>query len=177
MSSKDTPAPIPVPVTNSVPPPSYTCVLVELPMPPRVSGTSIKQLLINDAMLEKAVKETTQCLYVHVLAPSDATASPPSSTAVARMRAYVSAIYERLWDEMVGREHLSLKCIVTCGARDGEGDEEEGGEAFPRRAQVYMEPSLEAVFCYPGGEDAGGVYMAKRNAERVSVACTWSREI
>jgi pantetheine-phosphate adenylyltransferase len=153
-------------------PTTFESALVELSLPPATS--SMPQVLLNDTILERAVKEVTKRLHVHVLGADASTA---------RSVAYVSAIYERLWEEMATRDRHELQCIVTCedtSAAEAVGETEGGGgERFPDRSHLYLEPTLQAVYSCPSpspgmlatatADEEKSSFLAARNAERAAV--------
>ena len=107
----------------------YKSALLELVQP--LNGkTKMTQLLHNDNIINKVVKEVSDSLYVYVLADPDT----PKGT----VSEYISDVYSRLWDEMLQLDNkLKLNCYVV-------GDVYEAG--FISRHQTYAIPSLEAVY-------------------------------
>jgi len=109
---------------------TYGVSLVDLRLPVTTAEScDLLQELENDAILEKAVKETRSTLYVHVGAAYD--------TPAANVLSYISAIYQRLWDDMALHGRATLNCVVS-------GDVE--GACFRNRSQLYYMSSLEAVY-------------------------------
>jgi len=109
---------------------TYGVTLVDLRLPVATADSSdLLQALENEAILERAVKETRSTLYVHVGAAYD--------TPTANVLSYISAIYQRLWDDMTLHGRSSLNCIVS-------GDVDEA--CFQNRSQLYHMASLEAVY-------------------------------
>jgi cytidyltransferase-like protein len=106
----------------------YKNALLELIQP---DGKMKKtQLIHNDDIISKVVKEVSDSLYVYVLADPNTPKGTVSS--------YISEIYSRLWDEMLQYDSkLKLNCYVI-------GDIHEAG--FISRQQTYAIPSLEAVY-------------------------------
>ena len=106
----------------------YKSALLELVQPD--GKMKKKQLIHNDNVLSKVVKEVSDSLYVYILADP----STPKGT----VSSYISEIYSRLWDEMLQHDNkLKLSCYVI-------GDVYEAG--FISRQQTYAIPSLEAVY-------------------------------
>ena len=120
-SSSSLPSPPPPPTSTT----KYKSALLELVQP-----NDQKQLIHNDDILTKVVKEVSDSLYVYILADP----STPKGT----VSSYVSEIYSRLWDEMLQYDNnLKLNCYVI-------GDIYEAG--FLSRKQSYAISSLEAVY-------------------------------
>ena len=125
---------------------TYGVALADLRLPVSSAVCSDQlQVMENDAILEKAVKETRSTLYVHVGAAYD--------TPSANVLAYISTVYQRLWDDMVLHGRTSLNCIVS-------GDVEDA--CFQNRSQLYHMPNLEAVFTKAAGRD----YAINHNQDR-----------
>ena len=101
---------------------------IRLPMQ-NADITEIQQVLENDLILEKAVKEVGDTLYVYINAPRD--------TPKSYILAYISSIYQRLWDEMAQHERLNLNCIVTGNVENAN---------FQDLYQLYDIPYLEAAY-------------------------------
>lgn len=107
----------------------YKSALLEL-VQPLNDKTKMSQLMHNDNIITKVVKEVSDSLYVYVLADSNT----PKGT----VSEYISDVYSRLWDEMLQvNNDLKLNCFVV-------GDIYEAG--FISRHQTYAIPSLEAVY-------------------------------
>ena len=106
----------------------YKSALLELVQPN--DKMKMKQLIHNDDILTKVVKEVSDSLYVYILADP----STPKGT----VSSYISEVYSRLWDEMLQYDKkLKLNCYVI-------GDIYEAG--FLSRQQSYAISSLEAVY-------------------------------
>jgi len=118
--------------STSSPPSSsikYKSALLEL-VQPYNPKTKMSQLLHNDNIITKAVKEVSDSLYVYILADNNT----PKGT----VSEYISDVYSRLWDEMLLLDNkLKLNCYVV-------GDIYEAG--YISRQQTYAIPSLEAVY-------------------------------
>jgi hypothetical protein len=100
--------------SKAAPPRKCKNSVVELQLP--IGATRIQALLTNDDILTRAVKETSDSLHVIVYASSStstSTSSPASGTALPIMTEYVSALYSRLWDEMVQAKNIGLETTVT----------------------------------------------------------------
>jgi hypothetical protein len=100
--------------SKAAPPRKFKNSVVELQLP--IGATRIQALLTNDDILTRAVKETSDSLHVIVYASSStstSTSSPASGTALPIMTEYVSALYSRLWDEMVQAKNIGLETTVT----------------------------------------------------------------
>jgi pantetheine-phosphate adenylyltransferase len=112
---------------GSGPPPSkYSTVLLELQQP--VTGVEkIPQTLVNDDLLTKVVKDVGSVLYVYVVGGQEG------------MEDYIASIYQRLWDEMISFDKLSLNCIVM-------GDFPSGD--FRSRGELHSMASLDAVYTF-----------------------------
>jgi pantetheine-phosphate adenylyltransferase len=109
----------------------YSCALVELYQPlSNGSKEYVEQILENDLILEQAVKEVQETLYVHVIANKNKKETDHALE-------YISSIYQRLWDEMILHDNLQLNCVVS-------GDVSHSG--FRSRREVYSITELQAVY-------------------------------
>jgi hypothetical protein len=100
--------------SKAAPPRKFKNSVVELQLP--IGATRIQALLTNDDILTRAVKETSDSLHVIVYSSSStstSTSAPASGTALPIMTEYVSALYSRLWDEMVQAKNIGLETTVT----------------------------------------------------------------
>jgi len=132
----------------------FANALVELKIcPDGDSATGIELLLGNDLVLEQAVKEVSDTLYVHVtvLPPAQAQAQaqaqgqPDSSNSKTNALEYISSVYQRLWDEMIVHDNLGLNCVVG-------GDVPRSG--FQTLGTLYGAAGLEAVYTASSDKEA-----------------------
>jgi pantetheine-phosphate adenylyltransferase len=109
---------------------NYNHALLELTQPPKGDGFA-PQLLQNDEMLARLVKNVRSVLYVYVVAAH--------SGGQESMAEYIASIYQRLWDEMIAFDKLNLECVVL-------GDVPNAG--FRTRADMHNIPTLDAVYSF-----------------------------
>ena len=107
-------------------PSKYSTVLLELQQP--IDGTQkVPQTLVNDELLTKVVKDVGSVLYVYVVGGQEG------------MEDYIANIYQRLWDEMISFNRLSLNCIVTGDLPNAE---------FRPREELHSMAGLDAVYTF-----------------------------
>eukprot|EP00606_Chrysophyceae_sp_TOSAG23-5_P000393 GSChrysophyteH2.ASY1.ANO1.285.1 assembled CDS len=104
------------------------------------SVASVERLLMNDLLLEQAVKEVSGTLLVHVstTTTTSSKSSSSSSSSNNKVLEYVSCVYQRLWGEMILHDNLNLNCVVG-------GDVPQSG--FQTISSIYTSKSdLQAVY-------------------------------
>lgn len=121
--------------------PRFEHGLIELEHP-RQGPQRVSQLLVNDEVLMRSVREIGGTLYVYVRSAAD---EPKSNVCE-----YISTVYSRLWDEMLQAECMSLNCVVV-GDVDGAG--------FISRSQLQGLPQLQSIMSF----DAAEMEAVKRN--------------
>ena len=115
--------------------------LIELAQPSK-GPHRVPQLLANDEILMRGVREVGRTLYVYVCASP----SEPKSN----VSEYISTIYSRLWDEMLQADSMTLNCVVI-------GDLD--GAAYVSRSQLQGLPELDTMITFDGAE----IEAVKRN--------------
>ena len=110
----------------------FGCAMVELQYSAK---GSMEEILVHDLILEKAVKEVTDVLYVFV--STGATKSDRDLEVGVEVSKYIISLYLRLWDEMIAHKNLKLKCIVL-------GDVP--GAEMASRDSLLVLPEIEAFY-------------------------------
>lgn len=90
----------------------YNSALITLNFP-----TTILQVLENDDILSKAIKDVNQLVYVYITIDT-ITNCKNSNISTNDMYDYIGDVYNRLWDDMLIKKDMTLSCFVSTNMID-----------------------------------------------------------
>jgi phosphopantetheine adenylyltransferase len=111
----------------------YDIAILELTEPIGVGSSKYaQQILENDALMEKAVKEVGGTLYIYIKHAANTNENKKGYALES-----ISSIYQQLWDCMVLHNNLSLNCVVNANILDS---------GFISRSELYQLNNLQAIY-------------------------------